>query len=294
MSIRTVGATIVAVLVLAVATNAPAWDFNVEMDLGQIFFEEDLTLKHTYKWQETTIASDLDWQSFFGRLRLTAGDYDWDWIDGGVEYSLLFTETESHRPSVTEEVFEFGSLVSEDKFQVQDDVDLIGLELHLEAGSCLELTQDIHCAGLVGYGFRHLNFDTTIDQTTFFEKSGSSFEYDVHYLDLIGRLRWIILPEALDVVVEGAFGPVLASRRSDEELGSIRGHGGWIWSIEGKVAYQIRDNIAVSAGVFYEHQELNGASDTDTFQPFDQTIDLDWDNHHVETVGGTLGVDFIF
>jgi len=266
------------------------WDFSI--DIGQLYFDADLTeIYHEEDLILDVYDYDEDYDSFFTRANFRAGNYDYEGLEAGLNFSIFGTEnqddsfSETYIPYANGVPFEPG--IMHDSWDYSMDVH--GFEILPEVGAAGQIADDLAWAAFFGYGYRR----------TEMERTGGYFdsEYDVHWLNFKGRILWDVPGmEGLSLLVEPAVGPVIASKRTDDFAGNdytMRGDGGVMFGIRGQAKCDVTENIRVLLGVFYDLQWLDGGSHTDEdLIPVDLT--LEWDDSLVQTVGGTLGVEFLF
>jgi len=231
------------------------WDFSI--DIGQLFFREDLT--------ETTLVGGVidhewrdheDFDSFFTRVNFKAGNYDYEGVEAGLNFNLFGTEDQTtvldevYVPYVGGVPFEPGIVY----YRSYIPMDIHGLEILPEVGYGGEIAADLHWAALLGYGYRRVEL----------ERAGwnGDMDYDIHWINFKGRILWDVPDvDGLSVLVEPTIGPVFASKRTDDWQAAdytIRGDGGVMFTIRGQAKYDVKDNVRILAGVFYDLQYLNG------------------------------------
>jgi len=271
------------------------WDFSI--DIGQMFFREDRAVSdYLAALPELVTKIHEDFDSFYTRANFRAGNYDYDQVEAGLNFNLFGTEDQTDVLSIHEMWFDpSGWPLFETRTRQYVTMDVHGLEILPEIGYGCEIVDGIRVAALFGYGYRRTELERTpgIPDT----------DYDVHYLNFKGRVR-VDCPnvDGLTFLVEPMIGPVIASKRTDDIQGddfTIRGTGGVMFSIRGQAKYAVTDNIRMLAGVFYDFQYLDGGShiDEDGFGGVGAKQDLtkyEWDDHFMQAVGGTLGVEFLF
>jgi len=292
------------------AVPAGAWEVDIEWQIGQLFFEEELT--HVYVDEDImwgfldteTTKMEQDWDAYVTKIVLTGGDYDFNEVEGGIEFGLFVTENHEEQNNIdylwTVEDLWFGGVNVVDEYQetVFENLDIKGFDFHGEIGYGAMLQPDLGLAGLVGYGYRRVELDRSEEGLPFWralwDSGNNDTFYDIHYIDFTLRSCYQV-SEDVRILVEKSIGPVVASKRSQDGIESIRGEGGLMARVEAGVDWQVRDNIRVFGGAFYDVQWLNGGKAT-ILEWEDPGIEigsetLEWDDHAIDVVGGTVGVE---
>ena len=182
------------------------------------------------------------------------------------------------------------------------NLDITGYVFHGELGYGV-MMDGLGIAGFVGYGYRRLELDRSNIDSLFLGFPGINNDtfYDVHYIDFTVRACYMF-DDHLSVLLEPSVGPVIASKRSQDGIDSIRGDCGLVARVEGGLEWKVYDNIMVFAGAFYDFQWLGGDDSViyeeeypvEFLGSFWETETLEWDEHTVDVVGGTVGVEFWF
>jgi len=252
------------------------WDMN--LSFGQLFFRED------FKWTlpgEEHLSHD-EYDSYVMRLDFCAGNYDFRGLEYGLLLGLMTTEDQGLKVSFRDIMDIPGQppLVSESEANISADGHC--MDVIAEVGWGGNITEGLDWNALMGYAYRRLELESTLPYDR---------NYDVHWLNFKARLKWDVA-EKCQIRVWSSVGPVLASKRTDDTWGTIRGTGGVMFEVVGVVAYMLSDNVIIDAGPFYCFQRLGGG-DTHAETP-GGTAEIEWDDSFAQIVGGTVGLIFLF
>jgi len=276
------------------------WDFSI--DIGQLYFREDFYLQYLDESGPLPIVlytEDLhqEFDTYMTRVNFTAGDYDFDGLEYGLNFSILGTANQDDLTTVITTPYVDGAPdvpnIYEYEFELSADVH--GFTIMPEVGVGGELADGLRGALLFGYGYRRTEIERAFDM------GGIDTNYDVHYLNFKASLE-LDVPnvDGLTLLVEPEIAPVIGSKRTGDMAGSdftIRGESGVMFSVRGQARYDVKDNIRLVLGVFYDLQQLDGGTDNDPDYggpPGTDNTKFEWDDSLLQTVGATLGVEFLF
>jgi len=316
---RFFAATIAGILLLT-ASAAYAWEIDAQWQIGILAFDENLTITASgFDVMLVEAKIDRNDNLFYSRWSVEVGDYTFDELEGGIKFGIWMTETEGSTLKLTDKLFGpdlDGAFVLLDKVEATEDLngDFYGYDFHAELGWGGEIGEEsLHWAALMGYGYKKTKIQWLIPidmQIIPAEEVSNNIDtyYDVHYIDFTGRLK-VDITDDVAFLLEPSIGPVVASRRSDDYWGQIKGQGGLVLKVEGTAVWQVQDNIRVQAGAFYDLQYLEGGSRTidaqlvqvnavgNAIEQYDQlregSATVNWDPV-MEAFGATIGVDFLF
>jgi len=288
------------------------WDFSI--DVGQLFFREDRYIEFIFEGGPLPIVEGMidlheEYDTYMTRVNFTAGDYDFDGLEAGLNFSILGTTNQDDLVTVTDTEYSGGvpDPLSTYIYEMEGSMDVHGFTILPEVGVGGELAEGVRGALLFGYGYRRTEMERT---PLAIADNGNGLlppvdsNYDVHYLNFKASLE-IDVPDVdgLTLLIEPAIGPVISSKLTHDMFGSdftIRGESGVMFSVRGQARYDVKDNIRLVLGVFYDFQQLDGGADNerlernglDAKQP--DNIKFEWDDSLIQTVGATLGVEFLF
>jgi len=277
------------------------WDFSI--DIGQLFFREDYYIQYLDESGPLPIILETDdiheeFDTYMTRVNFTAGDYDFDGLEGGLNFSILGTANQDDLVIDIYTPYEDGApdVPNIEEYEINLSVDVHGFTIMPEIGFGGELADGLRGALLFGYGYRRTELERTPTQM---EDPAIDSNYDVHYLNFKASLE-LDVPnvDGLTLLVEPEIAPVISSKQTNDMFGSdftIRGESGVMFSVRGQARYDVKDNVRLVLGVFYDFQQLDGGADnerSDILNPMN--MKLEWDDSLLQTVGATLGVEFLF
>jgi len=286
------------------------WDFSI--DVGQLFFREDMRFELVEEVGPLPIPlatedAHEEFDTYMTRVNFTAGDYDFDGLEGGLNFSILGTANQDDLIMVIYTPYVGGvpDVPNIEELEINLSMDVHGFTIMPEIGFGGELAEGLRGALLFGYGYRRTELERTPTETPGGVFQGIDSNYDVHYLNFKASLEMDVPNvDGLTLLLEPEIGPVISSKQTNDIFGSdftIRGEGGVMFSIRGQARYDVKDNIRLVLGVFYDFQQLDGGCDNEreTFaipEPKQglENLKIEWDDSLIQTVGATLGVEFLF
>jgi len=273
------------------------WDFSI--DVGQLYFREDFYTQYLDEEDPLPIVlwtedAHEEFDTFMTRVNFTAGDYDFDGLECGLNFSILGTANQDDLSTWIATPYVDGApdVPNITEHEINESMDVHGFTIMPEVGVGGELADGLRGAILFGYGYRRTELERAPDRDT---------NYDVHYLNFKASLEMDVPNvDGLTLLVEPEIAPVIGSKRTDDWAGSdftIRGESGVMFSVRGQARYDVKDNIRLVLGVFYDLQQLDGGTDNDREWGGPLGTDntkFEWDDSLLQTVGATLGVEFLF
>jgi len=275
------------------------WDFSI--DIGQLYFREDRYMQFLDESGPLPIVMgtmDLheEFDAYMTRVNFTAGDYDFDGLECGLNFSILGTANQDDVVNVLDTPYVDGApdVPNISEFDLEMSMDVHGFTIMPEVGVGGELADGLRGALLLGYGYRR----TEMERTPMMFGPAVDSNYDVHYLNFKASLE-LDVPnvDGLTLLLEPEIGPVISSKLTHDMFGSdftIRGESGVMFSVRGQARYDVKDNIRLVLGVFYDFQQLDGGADNERDELGEMNMKLEWDDSLIQTVGATLGVEFLF
>jgi len=278
------------------------WSFSI--DVGQLYAREDWYMTYIDEDPPLPIILETDdfheeFDTFMTRVNFAAGDYDFDGLECGLNFSILGTANQDDLITELWTPYVDGApdVPNIYEYEYNASVDVHGFTIMPEVGVGGELAEGVRGALLFGYGYRR----TEIERTPVDEGGSIDSNYDVHYLNFKASLA-VDVPnvDGLTLLIQPEIAPVIGSKETTDIFGSdftIRGESGVMFSIRGQARYDVKDNICLVLGVFYDFQQLDGGADNDREWGGPDGTDntkFEWDDSLIQTVGGTLGVEFLF
>jgi len=282
---------------------AGEWEWDFSIDIGQLFFREDRYAEIINEGGPLPITEFMvdiheEYDTYMTRVNFTAGDYDFDGLEAGLNFSILGTANQDDLWTVIATPYEDGlpDVPAIEEYEFDFSMDVHGFTILPEVGVGGELAEGLRGAILFGYGYRR----TELERTPVADDGGEGIDsnYDVHYLNFKASLE-IDVPDVdgLTLLIEPEIGPVIGSKLTHDTFESdftIRGESGVMFSIRGQARYDVKDNVRLVLGVFYDLQQLDGGCDNERDEQSPMNAKLTWDDSLLQTVGGTLGVEFLF
>jgi len=307
-------AALVLGTLMFIATPCLAWEIESKMEIGALSFDENVFLTTTVETQAavSTLVEEqkLDFNDnlYYTRFEITAGDYDFTDLEGGLEFGAWLTETDNSVviSTLTATAFDLrGQTLVNKRRQVEDLGDYLhGYDFHAELGWGGAIGEEsLRWAAFMGYGYKKTKIDRIVpidsQLATLTRAPAVSLAdhlYDIHYIDFTGRLM-LDITDDIAFLLEPSIGPVVASTWTSDLAGTIKGTGGLILKLQGMGVWNVKENIKVEAGAFYDLQWLEGGGRAillETDPAIDTHSHVRWDNHVTEVFGASIGIDFLF
>jgi len=227
----------------------------VEFAGGNVTYQEDASIADVKS----------DWEGDYGAATLTYGKFDFEWLQGGLSYTVFTTSEED------EEWERDGALVQ------TNDMEFYGQDLRGQIGwgwSLFALKETV----LVGYGYRRYHFDRWITGT-----GGVWEKYDIHYADVEGRLAFDFT-DMVRLSGSASIGQVFDNEAYNELAGAIEGDGGTILRAKAGLDFKVHDNVTVLLSGIWERQELDGGTKRNN------AVSIEWPDNETEVLAAQIGV----
>jgi len=289
---------------------AGEFEWDISIDVGQLFFREDhyveiINEDGPLPIVEAALDFHQEYDTYMTRVNFTAGDYDFDGLECGLNFSILGTANQDAHESFLFVDYDDGvpDPIDTMLFDLEYSMDVHGFTIMPEVGVGGELADGLRGAILFGYGYRRTEFETTpvglLDGGIMMDMAPPmDTNYDVHYLNFKASLE-LDVPnvDGLTLLLEPEIAPVISSKATHDTWGedfTIRGESGVMFSVRGQARYDVKDNIRLVLGVFYDFQQLDGGCDNERDEEAPINVKYSWDDHLLQTVGATMGVEFLF
>jgi len=248
-----------------VAPLWPGWEFGVDFQGGEARYEE----------HASSVGVDSKWQEYFNRVNLSLGNYDLKRLEGGFKGSFFASLEDTEKWNLD------GGLYQE------NTMDLSGGSFLAEVGWALgdgtkPSSDALIFTPLLGYGYNRIQFTRSNFRVlgTVIPIGEVSEDYDVHYIDIGGKLNFTFDKNIL-FDLRSSCGIVFYNQASNSAIGSIDGDGGYIPKIEVRLRYLATPDFTLSIGGFFEQQHLEGGMSSSAEWP-DNNL-----SHYGATVGGS-------
>lgn len=252
---------------LSISPRTYAWEVSLD----------DYTGGAAYR--ESADVVESDWSAFYNKTTLHLGDYDNKEIEGNVHFGISASDENTETWVVDGAEYQTNDM----SFQGTDTGLDIGWALPVDMGkdgkAALTLTP------LLGYRWKSISFtrDNFIIQNTITEKKAIYEDYDLHFVDLGGRVS-AEFADKLEFFARSVFGIGLHNGANNSEYGTVDGDAGLLLNFDTGVSYSPTENVVVRLAFTCETQHLYGGANDTAF----------WPNNSLDTYGGTVSVKHRF
>src|SRR3989304_116728 len=145
---------------MLMAVPSFAWEIDAEWQVGAMAFDENL--RFTFNGGEDIAVFDRNDNLYYTGWFVTVGDYNFDELEGGIEFGIWLTEAEPSELEVRIDEWDQeedgeGAFVLVDRTRLSEELDgdIYGYDFHAELGWGGKIGEEsIEVAALMGYGFR--------------------------------------------------------------------------------------------------------------------------------------------
>jgi len=254
---------------LFAANEAHAWEFSFDNYPAYAIYEENADV--------SGVNVSSDWKAFYYKGVLSLSKYDNENFQGEIHCGMGVGSKSTETWDLNDSQVQTNDM----SFWNMDTEALIGWAFATPTptvdaphGFKFVITP------LIGYGWRFDRFTRqnfhafgAVNMTDIVDE-----DYNIQSADLGGRIS--INYEKVTFYVKPIFGIVVYNSANNNELGTVKGDGGFLFNFDAGIDYSLTQNIILGAAFKMELQDLNGATK-------DNVV---WPDNLLQTYGGTISV----